>query len=189
MSKCVTMYEENKPSTLINDTRWGGHFFRAILVRSAMPNNNKIRRYLLINIVVIIKSSNFQFLIPNRPFILYRWLSVGVWLPYEHWSVANTDTRSAPIFWVARFFLWRLVWTASALDHLLICCSAPNTEDVIISSAFQRCRVHIFRYCVAAELEDFDRDSRTDGLIYMAANLVHFRPLFLEFLRQSKTSL
>ena len=32
------MYEENKPSTLINDTRWGGHFFRAILVRSAMPN-------------------------------------------------------------------------------------------------------------------------------------------------------
>ena len=113
----------------------------------------------------------------------------AVWLPYEHWSVANTDTRSAPIFWVARFFLWRLVWTASALDHLLICCSAPNTEDVIISSAFQRCRVHIFRYCVAAELKDFDRDSRTDGLIYMAANLVHFRPLFLEFLRQSKTSL
>ena len=79
------------------------------------------------------------------------------------------------------FFLWRLVWTASALDHLLICCLAPNTEDVIISSAYQRCRVHIVRYCVAAELEDFDRDSRTDGLVYMA--------MFLEFLRQSKTSL
>ena len=90
------------------------------------------------------------------------------------------------------FFLWRLVWTASALDHLPICCLAPNTEDVIISSAYQRCRVHIVRYCVAAELEDFDRDSRTDGLIYMAymaVNLIHFRPLFLEFLRQSKTSL
>ena len=113
----------------------------------------------------------------------------AVWLPYEHWSVANTDTRSAPIFWVARFFLWRLVWTASALDHLLICCLAPNTEDIIISSACQRCRVYIVRYCVAAELEDFDRDSRTDGLIYMAVNLIHFRPLFLEFLRQSKTSL
>ena len=96
-------------------------------------------------------------------------------------------------FRVARFFfLWRLVWTASALDHLLICCLAPNTEDVIISSAYQRCRVYIVRYCVAAELEDFDRDSRTDALIYMAymaVNLIHFRPLFLEFLRQSKTSL
>jgi hypothetical protein len=72
---------------------------------------------------------------------------------------------------------------------LLICCLAPNTEDVIISSAYQRCRVYIVRYCVAAELEDFDRDPRTDGLIYMAVNLIHFRPLFLEFLRQSKTSL
>jgi len=28
MSKCVTMYGENKPSALINDTRWGGDFFR-----------------------------------------------------------------------------------------------------------------------------------------------------------------
>ena len=84
-------------------------------------------------------------------------------------------------WWRGFFFLWRLVWTASALDHLLICCLAPNTEDVIISSAYQRCRVHIVRYCVAAELEDFDRDSRTDGLVYMA--------MFLEFLRQSKTSL
>ena len=94
-------------------------------------------------------------------------------------------------FRVARFyfFLWRPVWTASALDHLLICCLAPNTEDVIISSAYQRCRVYIVRYCVAAELEDFDRDPRTDGLIYTAANLTHSRPSFLWFLRQSKTSL
>ena len=155
-----------------------------------MPNNNKIRRY-LINIVVIIKSSNFQFLIPNRPFILYRWLSVGsvvtirtlVGCKYRH------ALRAKHLGSRGFFFLWRLVWTASALDHLLICCLAPNTEDVIISSAYQRCRVHIVRYCVAAELEDFDRDSRTDGLIYMAVNLIHFRPSFLEFLRQSKTSL
>ena len=28
----------------------------------------------------------------------------AVWLPYEHQSVANADTRSAPIFWVARVF-------------------------------------------------------------------------------------
>ena len=95
----------------------------------------------------------------------------------------------ANIFGRAVFFLWRLVWTASALDHLLICCSAPNTEGVIISRAYQRCRVHVVRYCVAAELEDFDRDPRTDGLIYTAANLIHSRPSFLEFLRQSTNRL
>ena len=125
------------------------------------------------------------------PFPLYRWLSVGsvvtirtlVGCKYRH------ALRAKHLGSRGFFFLWRLVWTASALDHLLICCLAPNTEDVIISSAYQRCRVHIVRYCVAAELEDFDRDSRTDGLIYMAVNLIHFRPLFLEFLRQSKTSL
>ena len=39
MSKCVTMYGENKPSTLINDTRCELNFFREIPVRSAMPNN------------------------------------------------------------------------------------------------------------------------------------------------------
>ena len=38
MSKCVTMYGENKPSTLINDTRCELNFFREIPVRSAMPN-------------------------------------------------------------------------------------------------------------------------------------------------------
>ena len=142
----------------------------------------RIRRYYIYIYKMIF------FIIHHFPYYIVDFRSAN-WLPYEYWSVANTDTRSAPIFWVARFFLWRLVWTASALDHLLICCSAPNTEDVIISSAFQCCRVRVVRYCVAAELEDFDRDSRTDGLIYMAANLVHFRPLFLEFLRQSKTSL
>ena len=45
MSKCVTMYEENKPSTLINDVQEWRNFFRAILVRSAMP---KIIIYLIL---------------------------------------------------------------------------------------------------------------------------------------------
>ena len=126
----------------------------------------------------------FHFRCRNRPFPLYRWLSVGRWVTIHtntgRLQISTRATRQY-FWWRGFFFLWRLVWTASALDHLLICCLAPNTEDVIISSAYQRCRVHIVRYCVAAELEDFDRDSRTDGLVYMA--------MFLEFLRQSKTSL
>ena len=138
-----------------------------------------------------IRTKPYEWNVRNTPFPLYRWLSVGsvvtirtlVGCKYRH------ALRAKHLGSRGFFFLWRLVWTASALDHLLICCLAPNTEDVIISSAYQRCRVHIVRYCVAAELEDFDRDLRTDGLIYMAVNLIHFRPLFLEFLRQSKTSL
>ena len=43
--------------------------------------------------------------------------------------------------------------------------------------------------CVTAELVDFDRDSRTDGLVYKAALFLHFRPSFLESLRLSKTLL
>ena len=43
--------------------------------------------------------------------------------------------------------------------------------------------------CVTAELVDFDRDSRTDGLVYKAALFIHSRPSFLEFLRLSKASL
>ena len=39
MSKFMTMYGANKPSTLINDTRWGGIIFRENPVRSDMPNN------------------------------------------------------------------------------------------------------------------------------------------------------
>ena len=43
MSKCVTMYGENKPSTLINDDHERPNFFRAIPVRAprkmAMPKN------------------------------------------------------------------------------------------------------------------------------------------------------
>jgi len=36
------MYEENKPSTLINDVQEWLNFFCAILVRSAMPNKRII---------------------------------------------------------------------------------------------------------------------------------------------------
>ena len=45
MSKFMTMYGANKPSTLINDTRWGGIIFRENPVRSDMPNNNIPSRY------------------------------------------------------------------------------------------------------------------------------------------------
>ena len=42
MSKMSTMYGTDRPSTLINDTRWLLHFGSLGRVRSAMPNNNKI---------------------------------------------------------------------------------------------------------------------------------------------------
>ena len=100
----------------------------------------------------------------------------------------KANTCSAPKnFWVA--LVWRLAWTARALDRLLIRCSVPNMEDIIIGSAHQRCRVCVVRCSVAVELVDFDRDSRTDGFIYKASIFIHFRPSFLEFLRRSKTSL
>ena len=40
VSKMWTMYETDRPSTLINDTRWLLHFGSWSRVRSAMPNNN-----------------------------------------------------------------------------------------------------------------------------------------------------
>ena len=94
---------------------------------------------------------------------------------------------SSQTFWVAG--VWRLVWTARALDRLLIRCSAPNMEDIVIGRAHRRFRVFVVRCCVTAELVDFDCDSRTDGLVYKAALFIHFRPSFLEFLRVSKTLL
>jgi len=51
MSKFVTMYGENKPSTLINDTRWGGIFFCENPVRSAMPNE---RMKVILNIIILL---------------------------------------------------------------------------------------------------------------------------------------
>ena len=42
------------------------------------------------------------FVIHHFPYIVdFR---SAMWLPYEHWSVANIDTRSAPMFLVARVF-------------------------------------------------------------------------------------
>ena len=43
------------------------------------------------------------FIIHHFPYYIVDFRSAN-WLPYEYWSVANTDTRSAPIFWVARVF-------------------------------------------------------------------------------------
>ena len=92
-------------------------------------------------------------------------LSVGIMVTIRS-SVGCKYRQRAPrqIIRVAR--VWRLVWTARALDRLLIRCSAPNMEDIVIGRAHRRCRVFVVRCCVTAELVDFDRDSRTDDLIY-----------------------
>ena len=76
--------------------------------------------------------------------------------------------------------VWRLVWTARALDRLLIRCSAQNMGNIVIDSAHQRCRVFVVRCCVTAELVDFDRDSRTDPLIYMEVLFIHITRRVLE---------
>ena len=58
----------------------------------------------------------------------------AVWLPYDHRSVANTDTRFEPniLGRACVFSVWRLVWTASALvahgytttnDYTAVICS------------------------------------------------------------------
>ena len=61
----------------------------------------------------------------------------AVELPYDHRSVANTDTCFEPnILGRACFFsVWRPVWTASALDNWQLRYSAPKLEDAIIRSA------------------------------------------------------
>ena len=53
MSKFMTMYGANKPSTFINDTRWGGIIFRENPVRSDMPNNNIPSKIYIIMIKII----------------------------------------------------------------------------------------------------------------------------------------
>ena len=55
MSKCVTMYGENKPSTLINDDHERPNFFRAIPVRSAMPNIKLSLNYFITKVLNGIK--------------------------------------------------------------------------------------------------------------------------------------
>ena len=61
-------------------------------------------------------------------------------------------------FWVA--CARRLVWTAGALDRLLMRRPAQNVEDIIISSAHRCCRARVVRYCVAAELEEGEATTR-----------------------------
>ena len=91
----------------------------------------------------------------NRPLSLYRWLSVGrgvtVELPYDYRSVAHTDTCFAPniLGRACFFFVWRPVWTASALDNWQIRYSAPKMEDAIIRSAHRRWRACVVRYDVS----------------------------------------
>ena len=77
-------------------------------------------------------------LIDHSPYIVdFR---SAIWLPYDHRSVANTDTRFAPNILGRGCFisLWRQVWTASALSGLLIRRLAPKMEDAIVRSAHPR---------------------------------------------------
>ena len=64
----------------------------------------------------------------------------ALWLPYDHRSVANTDTRFEPNKQgrACVFSVWRPVWTASALDNWQIRYSAPKMEGIIIRSAHRR---------------------------------------------------
>ena len=68
----------------------------------------------------------------------YRWLSVGKEVTiYTIIGRLQIPTRAPrQTFWVAR--VWRLVWTARALDRLLMRFSAPNIDDIVIGSAHQR---------------------------------------------------
>ena len=75
-------------------------------------------------------------------------------LPYDHRSVANTDTCSAPNKQgrACFFSVWRPVWTASALDNWQSRYSAPKMEDAIIRSAPWCWLVCVVRYDVAPYL-------------------------------------
>ena len=44
----------------------------------------------------------------------------AVKLPYEYWSVANTDTRSAPIFWVASEFFLAITRVSESIFLIII---------------------------------------------------------------------
>ena len=68
------------------------------------------RRYLYIIIYICIYDDIFYNIYTTFTIYYIVDFRSATWLPYEYWSVADTDTRSAPIFWVARFFfLWRLI--------------------------------------------------------------------------------
>ena len=109
-------------------------------------------------------------------------------LPYDHRSVANTDTRSAPNI-LGRACMAPSVDGARAgpLANTLFGAKHGGHCHRQSASTFPSFRRQMG--CVTAELVDFDRDSRTDGLVYIAALFLHFRPSFLEFSRLSNTSL
>ena len=63
-------------------------------------------KVIILNIIIILNMNtnegNYMYVIDHSPYIVdFRSADE---LPYEHWPVANIDTRYAPIFLVARFF-------------------------------------------------------------------------------------
>ena len=125
----------------------------------------------------------------NRPLSLYRWLSVGSVVTIRSpVAVAHTNTCSAPN-------KQGRTCTAPSLDGAragLLAITLFGAKHG--GHCHRQCASTLpsFRRqmgCVTAELVDFDRDSRTDGLVYTAALFIHFRRSFLEFLRISKTLL
>ena len=80
--------------------------------------------------------------------------------------------------------LWRPVWTARALDHLLICCSARQTRGT--SSSVVCIKVAKFMLSDIAlqlKIESSDQNqARTYGFLLKGDDSFTFRPSFLEFL-------
>jgi hypothetical protein len=105
-------------------------------------------------------------------------------------QVPTRATRQT--FRVARFFSpMAPSWDgerAGPLPNMLFGAKHGGRHHQWCVSTLPSSRRQILR-CSWTRIEDFDRDTRTDGLIYTAANLTHSRPSFLGFLRQSKTSL
>jgi len=62
------------------------------------------RRYLYIIIYICIYDDIFYNIYTTFTIISLTFGRQRGYHIYEYWSVADTDTRSAPIFWVARFF-------------------------------------------------------------------------------------
>ena len=115
----------------------------------------------------------------NRPVPLYLSLTFGRQCGYDTRSAPNKQGRTcmAPSLDGARAGpLANTLFGAKHGGHCHRQCASTLPSFVV-------------RCCVTAELVDFDRDSRTDGLVYTAALFIHFRRSFLEFLRISETLL
>ena len=69
-----------------------------------LPYFERRYRYLYIIIYIYVYDDIFYNIYTTFTIIYIVDFRSATWLPYEYWSVADTDTRSAPIFWVARFF-------------------------------------------------------------------------------------